>query len=294
MSQSPENNPALNTGESVHLGTHKLEESQVVITEHRQESEENTEEASPLNSFTVKWPGPEGEEEGPLHVLWKLIESYRVDIFDISIHQITEDFLAFIRSAVELQVGLASSFAVMAARLIFYKSKALLPDPGFEETESESRLPPELIQQLLEYRRFQMAAEQLQQIDEVTSGMFPRPVIEQDSDAGEAVLDVSLVDLIQAYSRVLKVHDDAVEPGYDITGEQYSVEDKMNAIRELLESAVSFSFDDLFENPVTMKRGEIVATFLAILELAKLAEIRLKQGAAFGEILITKRSVTVS
>lgn len=265
-----------------------------IITESAENPGGQTEDNNELTGFTVKWTGPDGEEEGPLHVLWKLIESYKVDIFEISLHQITEDFLSFMKSAAELQLTLASSFTVMAARLIYYKSKALLPDPGFEETDSDSRLPPELIQQLLEYRRFQMASEQLQQIDEITSGMLSRPEFLQGDSEEEAVLEVSIVDLIQAYSRILKAHEGEDEHSYDVTGEQYSVEDKMEYIRSLLDSAVSFSFDDLFEDAARMRKGEIVATFLAILELAKLAEIRLKQGEAFGEILITKRSVTVS
>lgn len=253
-------------------------------------------EKDELGEFIVHWTGPDGDEEGPLSVLWKLIESYRVDIFEISIHRITEDFLSFMHGARDLRISLASSFTVMAARLIYYKSKALLPDPGFEDTEADSRLPPELIQQLLEYRRFQMASETLREMDDLSSGIFGRPEPPSlDTGEEERMLEVSLVDLIRAYQKVLKrLEPEPEEEGYEVSGEEWSVEAKMDDIRRLLEEAISFSFEDLFENIETMKKGEVIATFLAILELTRLAEILLQQEGIFGQIMIYKRTATVS
>ncbi|MCB1139727.1 MAG: segregation/condensation protein A [Leptospiraceae bacterium] len=259
-------------------------------------AEGESEEKEELGEFIVHWTGPDGDEEGPLSVLWKLIESYRVDIFEISIHRITEDFLSFMHGARDLRISLASSFTVMAARLIYYKSKALLPDPGFEDTEADSRLPPELIQQLLEYRRFQMASETLREMDDISSGIFGRPetpVVETGDE--ERMLEVSLVDLIRAYQKVLKrLEPEEEEDGYEISGEEWSVELKMDEIRKLLEEAISFAFEDLFENIEIMRKGEVIATFLAILELTRLAEIILQQEGIFGQIMIFKRAATVS
>ncbi|MCB1169594.1 MAG: segregation/condensation protein A [Leptospiraceae bacterium] len=256
----------------------------------------DSEEKEELGEFIVHWTGPDGDEEGPLSVLWKLIESYRVDIFEISIHRITEDFLSFMHGARDLRISLASSFTVMAARLIYYKSKALLPDPGFEDTEADSRLPPELIQQLLEYRRFQMASETLREMDDISSGIFGRPetpVVETGDE--ERMLEVSLVDLIRAYQKVLKrLEPEEEEEGYEVSGEEWSVEIKMDEIRQLLEEAISFAFEDLFENIEVMKKGEVIATFLAILELTRLAEIVLQQDGIFGQIMIFKRAATIS
>ncbi len=249
-----------------------------------------------LGEFIVHWSGPDGDEEGPLSVLWKLIESYRVDIFEISIHRITEDFLSFMHSARDLRISLASSFTVMAARLIYYKSKALLPDPGFEDTESDSRLPPELIQQLLEYRRFQIASETLREMDEISGGIFGRPEAPvMETDDTERMLEVSLVDLIRAYQKVLKrMEPEPEEEGYEVSGEEWSVEAKMDEIRGLLENSISFGFEDLFENIESMRKGEVIATFLALLELTRLAEIVLQQDGIFGPIMIFKRAATVS
>lgn len=266
-------------------------------SEEIQESEDSDDpEKEDLGEFLVQWTGPDGDEEGPLSVLWKLIESYRIDIFEISIHHITEDFLSFMHGAKDLRISLASSFTVMAARLIYYKSKALLPDPGFEDTETDSRLPPELIQQLLEYRRFQMASETLREMDEISGGIFGRPESPPiETDDAERMLEVSLVDLIRAYQKVLKrMEPEPEEEGYEVTGEEWSVEAKMDEIRGLLDSAISFVFEDLFENIESMRKGEVIATFLALLELTRLAEIILQQDGIFGPIMIFKRAATVS
>ncbi len=253
----------------------------------------------PLDEFPVTWMNQEGEpEQGPLYVLWELIESYRVDIFEVSLHRITEDFLQFLRRAEELRVELASSFAVMASRLIYYKSRALLPDPGFEEADDEARMPPELVQQLLEYRKFQLAAENLRQLDETSAGMLSRKtglVPHTGSDDSNEWLDVSLVDLIQAYSNLLNRHteEEVEEERYEIEMEEFSVADKSEYLRGLLQENQSFSFDELFENIEEMSRGEIIATFLALLEMTKQGEIILRQKANFEEIRVFKKSVLV-
>lgn len=245
--------------------------------------------------FVVKWTGPEGsEEEGPLSLLWNLIESYRVDIFDISIHTITDDFMDFIRRAGELRIELASTFAVMAARLLYYKSRALLPDPGFEEPDTEARLPPELIQQLLEYRKFQSASDRLREQEEITSGMFVRETQPVMTDDGEW-FELSVVDLVRAYARVIERLEvkDVEEPSMTVLMNEYSVDEKMRYIKGLLTDAVSFSFDDMFENLSSMDKNEVIATFLAILELVREGMIVISQKGVFGEIRIFKKSVTV-
>ncbi|MEQ9366205.1 MAG: segregation/condensation protein A [Leptospirales bacterium] len=254
----------------------------------------------PLDTFPVSWLNSDGEpEQGPMYVLWELIESYKVDIFEVSLHRITEDFLNFLQRAGELQVELASSFTVMASRLLYYKSRALLPDPGFEESDDETRLPPELVQQLLEYRKFQFAAERLGDLDETSAGMLTRKTgLVPDTGSADANewLDVSLVDLIQAYSNVLNranASEEDEEDQYEVEMEEYSVEDKIVYLRGLLVDASSFAFEELFENIQEMSRVEIVATFLALLELTRQGEIILRQKVNFGEIRIFKKSVLV-
>lgn len=257
------------------------------------------ESTHPLQSsdedFVVRWTGPSGDEEGPLYVLWQLIESYKVDIFDIALHRITEDFLQFVERAGGLRMELASSFALMASRLVYYKSKALLPDPGFEEPEGESRLPPELIEQLLEYRRFQLAADAFREMDDLASWMLARPegtAVPTIVEPGEEVLDV--VDLVEAYVRVVQRLEKRNEPEHfmEIVGEPLAVEDRMDAIRRTLGTAEGMDFLDLFAGEV-MSRMLIVVTVLAILELARLREIVIAQSAVFGPIQVFRRSAVL-
>jgi len=187
----------------------------------------------------------------------------------------------------------------MAAKLLFYKSKALLPDPGFDEPDPEDRLPPELIQQLLEYRKFQLAADRLHEFIEITSGMFTREAGVaaelSESDSSDGWLDVSVVDLVRAYARVLErfEEENRVGPEMELFEDEFSVSDKIALIRNLLQTAVSFLFDDLFENIREMQRTEIVSTFLAILELVKSGEISIRQKENFGPIHIFKKAAVV-
>lgn len=263
------------------------------MEESKTEAQRTSDDVSD-EEFIVRWKGPSGEEEGPLYVLWQLIESYRIDIFEISIHRITEDFLNFIERARSLRMELASSFVLMASRLVYYKSKALLPDPGFEEPENESRLPPELIEQLLEYRRFQLAAETFREMEDLTAFMLSRPPVTQASarEVEEQFLDV--VDLVEAYLNVMRRIEKAnqPEPVMEIAGEEMAVEDRMARIRELLAQADGFDFFDLFDN-LPVSRMLIVVTVLAILELARLRELVIVQNATFSEIRIYRRSAVV-
>lgn len=238
--------------------------------------------------FLVSWVGPDGEEKGPLTLLWDLIESYRIDIFDVSLFKITEDFMSYMKSA-GLTLEQASSFTVMAARLLYYKSRALLPDPGFEE-ETEDRLPPELIQQLLEYRKFQFASDKLRDLEEITSGMMRRRVT--DEVTGEEYFEASLSDLVHAYTMVLaRIKQEHEEPAlYHIRIAEVSVEEKVAHIRQIFESAVSCLFTDLLVDLEQRGSGEVIATFLGILELTKLGEIVLRQKVNFGQIEVHKKS----
>ncbi len=108
--------------------------------------------------FVVRWNNQDGGlTEGPISVLWSLIDSYKVDIFEVSLARITSDFIQFLRTTQSLSIELTSEFAVMASHLVYLKSKALLPDPGFEEEDYDPPLPKELVDKLLEHKKFQIA-----------------------------------------------------------------------------------------------------------------------------------------
>ncbi|PJZ57835.1 segregation and condensation protein A [Leptospira barantonii] len=235
-------------------------------------------------SFVVQWNNSEGGlTEGPLSVLWNLIESYKVDIFDVSLSRITRDFLSFLRISETLSLELSAEYALMAANLIYLKSKALLPDPGFEEEDYEPPLPPELVEKLLEHKKFQLTAKRLSDIDQTQAGVFRREsnvTLEEEDNW----LDVSLLDLISAFNEILESKaDDAEIPALLTTPHRFTVEEKMEKILSSLREKKEVSFPDLFEKEVPEK-AEIVATFLALLELSKQRILRAKQHKLFGEI----------
>ena len=186
----------------------------------------------------------------------------------------------------------------MAARLIYYKSKALLPKLDFEGTEEDEGLPPELVKQLLEYRKYQAAAEKLRLIEEVSSGMYTRnpELSSKEEKKGdmeeEGYLDLSLTDLIMVYSHFLRKAERQKEKqetlSYDL--EKYSVSEQISYLEGLLEKLDSFRFEEIFENPGRIQRGELITSFLALLELTKQRRIIIRQKSNFGEIRIFKRS----
>jgi len=238
--------------------------------------------------FVVRWNNAEGGlTEGPIQVLWSLIDSYKVDIFDVSLSRITSDFIQFLKTSESLSMELSSEFALMAAHLVFWKSKALLPDPGFEEEEFDPPLPKELVDKLLEHKKFQLAGQRLGELDKITAGMFTRVSnhVLEDSDVW---LDVSLVDLIAAFNSYLeKIADEEAKQAIYETVEHYSVEEKMENIVYRLETEEMISFPDLFstENP---PKQEIVAVFLAVLEIVKIRKAKVIQSQTFGEIKLVR------
>lgn len=238
--------------------------------------------------FVVRWNNQDGGlTEGPISVLWSLIDSYKVDIFEVSLARITSDFIQFLRTTQTLSIELTSEFAVMASHLVYLKSKALLPDPGFEEEDYDPPLPKELVDKLLEHKKFQIAGQKLAELDRITAGMFTRET-NQVLEEEETWLDVSLVDLISAFNSILEKEslneeEPAVYEGY----QQYSVEDKMEFLLSLLETKGEIHFLDIFTVSKPDKK-EIVAGFLAVLETVKIRMCKVVQHKVFGEIKIIK------
>ncbi len=239
--------------------------------------------------FVVRWNNQDGGlTEGPISVLWSLIDSYKVDIFEVSLSRITSDFIQFLRTSQSLSIELTSEFAVMASHLVYLKSKALLPDPGFEEEDYDPPLPKELVDKLLEHKKFQMAGQKLAELDRITAGMFTRETNQVLEDE-ETWLDVSLVDLISAFNSILEresSNEELPPPIYE-GHQQYSVEDKMEYLQKLLEERGEVHFLDIFQTDSPEKK-EVVAAFLAVLETVKIRICKVVQHKVFGEIKIVK------
>jgi segregation and condensation protein A len=224
--------------------------------------------------------------EGPFEVLLYLIKSQEIDIFDIPVVKITEQFLRFIELLRDENLEVTGDFLVLAATLIQIKSKMLLPaeaddeeDEDFEE--EDPRL--ELVEKLLEYRKYRDIIAKLQFLAEEREKWFTRdakPVLEPADDEEEEFLEVTLYDLTEAFRGVLRfITDDLV---HTVEGEEHSVDEKIDYIQERVAREGSLGWTDLFKG--CRSRVELVCCFLAILELCRMGRLRAQQHSSFTEI----------
>ncbi len=221
---------------------------------------------------------------GPLDLLWDLIKKAKIDITEITISHITEQYLGYLKLMEKLNVRVATDFIRMASELLFYKSCALLPAGQIEDEYFVPPLPPELVQKLLEFKKFQNASRKLMEEFESSANRYTREnrlddIIEID-DFGE----VSLFDLLKAFAEVIESQKAVDEK--EIVFDEILVSDRIEHIRNMLSKMDVIHFPDIFT--AKPSRMEIVVTFMAILELARTRIIKLLQHKIFGIIRIVK------
>lgn len=227
--------------------------------------------------------------EGPLDLLLHLIDKAQVDIYDIPIAMITEQYLAHIRTMQHFDMDIASEFLVMAATLLQIKSRMLLPKPvkaTEPEEDEEAGCDPrqELVRRLIEYRQFKQAAGELAEQQRRQLKVFTREPLKGPWNEQPIPLEgLSLDDLFTAFVAVLQAQEET--PAL-VEREEYSVKDKMQEIlRRLRNKADSgMHFSDLFLR--TSSRSEKIASFLALLELIRMRVIVVRQIGPFGEIML--------
>jgi segregation and condensation protein A len=219
--------------------------------------------------------------EGPLDLLLFLIKRNELDIYDIPISFITEQYLAYIGMMEVLNVELASEFLVMAATLLEIKAKMLIPVEIEQEEEIEDPRQ-ELTNRLLEYQRFKNAAIQLNNLNILYRDTFPKGIQEdyQVPDTGPLNIDADIYDLLVAFKSVLD-RAKGEKIAY-MTVERISVAQKISDIMERISIAKSITFDTLL--PETYTKMDVVVTVLAVLELLRLRMIRCEQKVLFGPI----------
>lgn len=229
--------------------------------------------------------------EGPFEVLLYLIKAQEIDIFDIPIVRITEQYIRFLELLRDENLDVAGEFLVMAATLIHIKSKMILPvEQDTEEEEVEEEDPRlDLVEKLLEYRKYRDVAQRLQKLEDMRLNWFTRnvkPDIEPEED-GEELLELGLFDLIQAFRGVLRFISDDL--AHTVVGEGASVDEKIAYIEEELATKQSIAWIDLFKQ--CHSRVELVCCFLAILELCRMGKIRAHQQHTFGDIRLFAKEV---
>jgi segregation and condensation protein A len=224
--------------------------------------------------------------EGPLDLLLYLIKKNEIDIYNIPVALITEQYLQYLKMIKSLNLDLAGEYLVMASTLIHIKSRMLLPEP--EEPEEEEEDPrAELVRQLLEYQRFKEAAVTLSGRPILERDVFTRTVffpdeIEKLSPGEDELIEVSIFELIEAFHRLVSRIDRKELLEIDL--EKMSVTDIINDILERLSNEKNLTFEELLGEE--KERWRIIYTFLALLELIKLKMVKAYQTSAFGVIRI--------
>lgn len=227
--------------------------------------------------------------EGPLDLLLYLIKKNDIDIYDIPIAEITDQYLEYIDAMKTLDLNVVGDFLVMAATLMHIKSKMLLPpDPlAVEEQEEDPR--DELVKRLEEYKRFKEIAEQLKEKEGQRQDLFPRILDEAaindlKEDAKEVMIEATLFDLINALSLALKKIPETTT--YQVTQEEYTVEQKIHEILHTLLETDNVNIAEIFSG--ARDKMEVVVTFMAVLELVRLKEIICVQRRLFDDIVIQR------
>jgi segregation and condensation protein A len=233
--------------------------------------------------------------EGPLDLLLHLINRLEIDIYDIPVAEITEQYLLYIHTMQELQLDVASEYLVMAATLLAIKSKMLLPkheeevyDEDYSGDQDENPMD-ELVEKLVEYRKYKEAAIELKELEQERSLMFTKPPSDLSDYAKEiqtekADLNVTIYDMIGAFQKLMRRAKLQKPLSTKIARQEIPIEKKMTEILSGLKKIKGrSSFSDLFKEP---RREEIVVTFLAVLELIKRKEIHIEQEGNFSEIFL--------
>ncbi|WP_164363573.1 segregation and condensation protein A [Sulfuriroseicoccus oceanibius] len=232
--------------------------------------------------------------EGPLDLLLYLIKRDEVDIYDIPIEHITHQYLDYMQAFKMLDIDLASEFMLMAANLMYIKSRTLLPkavQPPEEDGEEEDPRW-ELIRQLVEYKKFKDAAGFLS-IKELEQSQYfaayPEPAKNPTpADPHDQQVEVNIFDLIRAFKKVLRRFEEEHTLG-EIHDEPFTVGDKIDYLLDIMAEGESTPFVELFSQAAS--RSEVIVTFLAVLELMKMNQFRISQPELLGDIVVTRRKI---
>jgi len=220
-----------------------------------------------------------GEFEGPLDLLLHLIRQEQINIYDIPIARITDQYLRYLQAMQEMDIAVAGDFLVMAATLIELKTRMLLPRDPFAELEEEEDPRLDLVNQLLEYEKYKAAAQMLWSRATVERAVFRRAELETDKNNPEVA--VGVFDLLRVFNEILARHKEEVL--MEIEREEITMAEMLERLRNMVMSAGELNLRTFFER--ARSRRELVLAFLSVLELVRTTEIRLLQRETFGEII---------
>ena len=238
--------------------------------------------------------------QGPIGLLYHLIEKNKIDIYDIPIAEITRQYMEILEDAKMRNMEIMSEFLIMAASLLEIKSRMLLPKPKKEDEEEEEDPREELIRKLVEYKKFKEVAEELREREEKASFVvFKEPDAslaefkkEECLEIEEILKGITFDDLLKAYEDVINRKElkvDKVRSSFTaVERDTFTIEEKSQYIKDMIKMYPKVVFFEIFTKDTT--KGEMVVTFMALLELIKTKEVIITQEEMFGDIIIAKGS----
>ena len=226
--------------------------------------------------------------EGPLDLLLHLVSKYQMDIYDVPITEVIEQYLAYISTLQAMRLEVAGEYMVMASQLMLIKSRKLLPKVA-EVSDLEDDLEQDLLSQIEEYRKFKLLGEQLEVKHQERAQYYSKAPTELIYEDAELVHDKTTIDLFLAFSTLLtKKKEEFSKSHTTILRDEYKIEDMMVIVREALVESEQLCLQDLFKE--TKDLQEVITLFLATLELIKTQEILLIQKESFGDIYLMKKN----
>lgn len=236
-----------------------------------------------MNKFLI------GDFEGPLDLLLHLVKSSKMEISDIKLVDITEQYINFLKEMEDMNLDIASEYLVTASELIEMKSRYLLPKPPKDETDDYVSDPEEeLKQRLLEYEKYKNSVDSFRNLESKRSNYFTKMPERRDNYTEEKIENdgsVTAYDLLEALKKLLERREYSKPLNTKITKKELSVKDRVAKIRSVLKINKVVEFTSLFEE---LTKEYVVVTFLSVLEMAKNNEITLKQDTNFGTILLER------
>ena len=229
-----------------------------------------------------------GDFEGPLDLLLHLIKKSKMEIFDIEISEITNQYLKYIEEMTEMNLDIASEYLVMASELIEMKSRKLLPSNDSEEEETEENPEEELKRRLIEYKKYKESTDVFRSLEENRSSYFTKApeILQKYSDEKlENDGSVGVMDLLDAFQKLLERQNFNKPMNTKITRRELSVKERVFKIRNILKEKKRVNFIELFDD---FSKPYVVVTFLSVLEMAKNKEITLKQDNNFSDIYLER------
>lgn len=224
--------------------------------------------------------------EGPLDLLLHLVSKYQMDIYEVPLIEVIEQYLAYLATLKALKLEVAGEYMLMASQLTLIKSRRLLPKVA-EELEEAEDLEQDLLSQLEEYRTYKQLGELMASQHEERALYYSKPKLELVYDDTELLHDRTTVDLFLAFSKLLtKKKEEFRQNHTTIVKDEYKIEDLMDQLRQQLQNQSQILLQDLFNKAANLQ--EVIILFLATLELIKIQEVTVVQDTAFGEIYVNR------